>query len=111
MYHQAERLFGRDIANIPEHPHLNKQPLFHRPNGRSLSLYQAQPHGKDRQGSLVNVSTRLEKPLIHKEEEDSKGDLKESLTEYFDEAMGFMLSQEMVHLPPSNYMPRQTEVT
>ena len=111
MMHQAERLFGRDVSNLPEHPQLNKQPQLFRPNGRSLSLYQPHPHGKNRQGSLANVSTRQDKSCTHKEEADSKSDLRNSLTDYFDEAMGFMLSQEITNLPLSNYMPRQTEVT
>lgn len=88
-----QRLFGKDIANIQEHPLQNKPSQHHRHNTRSFSLYGDFQHLKPNPQHLPNASTRIQKPAFSKEETPETLDLREILTDYFDESMGFMLCQ------------------
>jgi hypothetical protein len=88
-----QRLFGKDIANLQEQPLQNKHSQHLRHNTRSFSLYGDFQHSKPNSQHLPNVSTRVQKPAFSKEEASETLDLREVLTDYFDESMGFMLSQ------------------
>lgn len=91
-----DRLFGREISNLPQLPHLHKP--THKPHLRSMSFNHEEhrPVQRHNRESLhPQNSTRIaSKPKPHKEQPPPASDLRLKLTDYFDEAMGCMLAEE-----------------
>lgn len=108
-----ERLFGREITNVEEQALLKNNARRGKAGLRSLSFCGEEPRPiipRVRETINPNVSQRIQKPRFAKENELEQQELKESLTDYFDEAIAFMLAQEAA-LPAAGCLARQTEVT
>ena len=110
-----ERLFGREITNLGEQELEVKLAAKGRPNARSLSFCGGEPRNlpyRARESiNNPNVSQRIHKPKFGKEQEQEAADLRESLTDYFEESLSHMLAQEDSTTQPGNYMPRQPSIS
>ena len=109
-----ERLFGREITNVEEQVLLKNNARRGKVGLRSLSFCGEEPKAvvpRARESINPNVSQRIQKPRFSREHEQDQQELKEILTDYFDEAMAFMLGQEAVVTGQAGYMGRQSEVT
>lgn len=102
-----ERVFGREVANLQEHPHA-RHPLRNRPHARSVTNPQEDQKANQARNPLHNNPTPAVKPLRQTTDPQPQDSLALALTDYFDEAMGFMLSQESGQ-PPCQ--PRCCEVS
>lgn len=92
-----ERLFGREITNVEDQKLLKNNLRRDKPSLRSLSFC-GEGHKyiapRPRESINPNVSQRIQKPSFAKEQEQAQQELKECLTDYFDEAINFILTQE-----------------
>lgn len=91
-----ERLFGREITNVDQQGFAFNNQNKNRPSLRSMSFCGGQGKNiavKPRSSINPNISQKIQKPKFSKEIEQEQYDLKESLTDYFDESMSFMLLQ------------------
>jgi hypothetical protein len=86
-----ERVFGREVANLQEHPHA-RHPLRNRPHARSVTNHQEDQKANQLRNPLQQNPTPVLTALRHHDTLPQDA-LTLALTDYFDEAMGFMLSQ------------------
>lgn len=87
-----ERVFGREIANLQEHPH-PRHPQRNRPHARSVTNPQEDQKASQLRNPHHHNPTPVLKPLRQPQDPLPADSLTLCLTDYFDEAMGFMLSQ------------------
>lgn len=109
-----ERLFGREITNVEEQVLLKNNARRGKVGLRSLSFCGEEPKPllpRAREAINPNVSQRIQKPRFGRENEQDQQELKETLTDYFDEAIAFMLGQETGTTGAVGCMGRQSEVT
>lgn len=100
-----ERLFGREITNVDDQA-LKNNLRKNKPALRSLSFHEEQRPAHQRRDSInPNISQKIQKPRF---KEEGEQELRESLTDYFDESLSFMLAQEH---STALAQPRLTEVT
>lgn len=107
-----ERLFGKELTNVEE-AMLVKLSLKRGKTGlRSLSFCGEAPKqlAQGRENINPNVSQKMHKPRFA-ESDPPQEDLRESLTDYFDESISFMLAQESSSSQPVGCLSRQSEVT
>lgn len=90
-----ERLFGREITNLEEHAHSkNNHARRAKPALRSYSFAEEPKAPQRRETICPNVSLKPQRPSFTRDPPAEQGELREALTDYFEEAMGFMLAQE-----------------
>ena len=88
-----QRLFGRELSNVQQTSQHVALPHPNKLQASSFSLHQQDHPSKADHPVQPNVSLQVQRPAFSRGGDIEVEDLSASLTDYFDEVMGTMLSK------------------